>query len=40
MMNPDGVVLGNYRSSALGLDLNRLFKKKLNPIIIPEIKYI
>ncbi len=40
MMNPDGVVFGNYRSSVLGLDLNRLFKNKINPIITPEVKYI
>lgn len=28
MMNPDGVVAGNFRTSLLGKDLNRLFKSK------------
>ncbi len=26
MLNPDGVVLGNFRTSLYGKDLNRLFK--------------
>ena len=38
MANPDGVVLGNYRTNVLGLDLNRQFKKKVNAVINPEIK--
>ena len=25
MMNPDGVYLGNYRGSLLGIDLNRIW---------------
>ena len=25
MINPDGVVLGNYRTSFLGKDMNRMF---------------
>jgi murein tripeptide amidase MpaA len=28
MLNPDGVVAGNYRTSLFGKDLNRLFKAK------------
>ena len=28
MMNPDGVVFGNYRTSLSGKDLNRKFKAK------------
>jgi murein tripeptide amidase MpaA len=36
MINPDGVVLGNFRTSLAGKDLNRQFKtKKLN--LLPEI---
>jgi len=27
MMNPDGVVLGSYRCSMAGVDLNRQWKK-------------
>lgn len=27
MVNVDGVVLGNFRTGLLGLDLNRLFKE-------------
>ena len=26
MLNPDGVIVGNYRSSLVGVDLNRVFK--------------
>ena len=36
MLNPDGVVLGNYRSSLAGLDLNRQWKRpseKLTPTV-------
>lgn len=28
MINPDGVVAGNYRTSLIGKDLNRLFFNK------------
>jgi murein tripeptide amidase MpaA len=28
MVNPDGVILGNSRTGASGLDLNREFKNK------------
>lgn len=28
MLNPDGVVFGNFRTSLLGVDLNRSFNKE------------
>jgi hypothetical protein len=28
MINPDGVVLGNYRTGVVGKDLNRLYSNK------------
>lgn len=34
MVNPDGVVFGNYRNSLSGQDLNRKFKSK-NIELIP-----
>ena len=43
MMNPDGVVAGNYRTSFIGKDLNRLYmqgndeKEEMNDILKPEI---
>jgi murein tripeptide amidase MpaA len=36
MINPDGVVYGNYRSSLSGFDLNRVWKKP-NPTLFPEV---
>ena len=36
MVNPDGVVFGNYRNSLSGQDLNRKFKSK-NVELIPEV---
>jgi len=36
MLNPDGVVAGNFRTSYSGRDLNRQFNK-LNKFIYPEI---
>jgi hypothetical protein len=36
MLNPDGVVAGNFRTSFSGKDLNRQFNK-LNKYIFPEI---
>eukprot|EP00966_Prymnesium_polylepis_P232147 5370430-Prymnesium_polylepis.1 len=36
MLNPDGVMVGNYRCSLAGLDLNRMWKepsKRLTPTI-------
>ena len=37
MLNPDGVVSGNFRTSLFGKDLNRLFKSK-DTTLIPEIE--
>ena len=37
MLNPDGVIAGNYRTSLCGRDLNRTFKMN-NDLLIPEIK--
>jgi murein tripeptide amidase MpaA len=34
MMNPDGVILGNFRTSMCGKDLNRLFRAK-NTFMFP-----
>jgi len=36
MLNPDGVVAGNFRTSYSGKDLNRQFNK-LNKYVFPEI---
>jgi hypothetical protein len=30
MVNPDGVVLGNFRTSLSGKDLNRVFKSSMD----------
>lgn len=38
MLNPDGVIHGNYRCSLAGVDLNRRWKKP-NKILHPEIYY-
>ena len=32
MMNPDGVVVGNYRTSLAGVDLNRVYKRPLQDL--------
>jgi len=40
MMNPDGVICGNYRTNLGGFDLNRQFKKSIDDQIFPEIKSI
>ena len=43
MLNPDGVIYGNYRSCALGTDLNRKYQspsKVLNPTIYYTKKLI
>lgn len=36
MLNPDGVILGNYRTGCTGKDLNRRFKLT-DPILFPEV---
>ena len=36
MINPDGVIAGNFRTSLSGQDLNRKFDEISNPIY-PEI---
>jgi cytosolic carboxypeptidase protein 2/3 len=33
MMNPDGVVAGNFRTSLFGKDINRLWKAKDSTLI-------
>ena len=38
MINPDGVIHGNYRVSLLGVDLNRRWKKP-SKFLHPEIYY-
>ena len=38
ILNADGVTSGNYRSSIVGLDLNRIWKEA-DPRIHPEIFY-
>ena len=38
MLNPDGVVHGNYRCSQLGCDLNRRWKEP-NRLLHPAIFY-
>lgn len=37
MLNPDGVVVGNFRTSLCGRDLNRTFKLS-NDLLIPEVR--
>ena len=37
MLNPDGVVAGNFRTSLFGKDINRLWKSK-DTTLIPEIE--
>jgi murein tripeptide amidase MpaA len=37
MMNPDGVVIGNYRNSLAGEDLNRKFLSR-DLALFPEVK--
>jgi|JI6StandDraft_1071083.scaffolds.fasta_scaffold17930_6 murein tripeptide amidase MpaA len=36
MMNPDGVVFGNFRTSLLGVDLNRNFHRE-EELLFPEV---
>ena len=37
MLNPDGVVAGNFRTSLYGKDLNRLFRTK-DTTLLPEVE--
>ena len=37
MLNPDGVVAGNFRTSLFGRDLNRLWKTK-DSTLVPEVE--
>ena len=39
MINPDGVIAGNFRTSLCGRDLNRCFKFN-NDLLIPEVRAI
>lgn len=39
MLNPDGVTVGNFRTSFCGKDLNRQFKKN-STFLIPEVKAV
>lgn len=36
MLNVDGVIVGNYRSSLAGLDINRMFGPDANKRVNPE----
>lgn len=36
MLNPDGVIAGNFRTSLFGKDLNRLFRTK-DTTLVPEV---
>jgi murein tripeptide amidase MpaA len=38
MLNPDGVIYGNYRCSLLGVDLNRKWEKP-NRLLHPSVYY-
>lgn len=40
MLNPDGVVLGNSRCSALGKDLNRMWSHTVSAEKCPEVFYL
>ena len=45
MLNPDGVIAGNFRTSYSGKDLNRQFKNLNSPTsnvryIYPEVFYL
>lgn len=36
MLNPDGVIIGNYRTGCAGKDLNRRFKTT-DPVLFPSV---
>lgn len=37
MLNPDGVVVGNYRCSLVGVDLNRVFHSSLKVGVVLQV---
>jgi len=39
MANPDGVTVGNFRTSLCGKDLNRMFRRE-ETMLIPEVMAI
>jgi hypothetical protein len=39
MLNPDGVVLGNFRTSLCGRDLNRAFRASIDALF-PEVRFL
>jgi cytosolic carboxypeptidase protein 2/3 len=39
MINVDGVIYGNYRTSLAGIDLNRTWKRP-DPVLFPEVTAI
>ena len=39
MINVDGVIYGNYRTSLAGIDLNRTWKRP-NQVLFPEVTAI
>ncbi len=38
MLNPDGVVVGNYRTSLAGVDLNRVYKSP-QALLFPTVHH-
>ena len=40
MVNPDGVIFGNYRTNLAGLDLNRKWDGYDNFLVFPEVTAI
>jgi hypothetical protein len=40
MLNPDGVIVGNYRSNLMGCDLNRKWDQFDKSKIFPEVSSV
>lgn len=38
MLNPDGVIVGNYRTSLAGVDLNRVYRNTV-PELFPTVAH-